>query len=70
VSEGLQERSPEHQVQHLFPDPARTWFWESRELPDVQAQHDGLFPALREGRRRDPLHHDGAAARPGRVSGS
>jgi N-dimethylarginine dimethylaminohydrolase len=31
-------------------DPARTWFWESRELPDVarmQADHDGLVAALR-----------------------
>lgn len=31
-------------------DPARTWFWESRELPDVarmQTQHDGLVAALR-----------------------
>ena len=31
-------------------DPARMWFWESRELPDVarmQANHDGLVTALR-----------------------
>ena len=31
-------------------DPARNWFWESRELPDVarmQVEHDGLVAALR-----------------------
>jgi N-dimethylarginine dimethylaminohydrolase len=31
-------------------DPDRTWFWESRELPDVprlQAEHDGLVATLR-----------------------
>ena len=31
-------------------DPGRTWFWESRTLPDVprmQAEHDGLVAALR-----------------------
>ncbi len=32
-------------------DPGRTWFWESRTLPDIarmQAEHDGLVAALRD----------------------